>query len=269
MARRIMLTGFRSQVAYLNEQFVPSVISISPQYVRDADPNLDPLIQEMAEEFERIGNDTGRRMDQLHRDQADDHTEQWIEQVQSALGIDISSIIDATLERELRLWSSNTAGLITKVNADLVSDISRETRNALRLGQSQAQLARTLQLQYTEALHGKHVGRTEESRKRAMARKRLAAQRHVVNGSGTPAKYWSRYEIIARDQVTTLRSNLDRVRQIEAGLDKYKWKDADDSRVRSTHRSRDNITYSWKHNHDDGHPGEPVLCRCIALAVVD
>lgn len=271
MARRILLAGFRAQVEYLNARFVPEVLAISPAYVRDVDPTIDPAIAAMQAEFDQIADDMTRRMDELHRAQTVDHTEQWVAQVKSGIGIDIGAIIDKPLETQLRLWSQNTASLIKGVTNDLVSDVSRETINALRLGQSQAELAKTLQLQYTEALHGKHVGRTEESRRRAMARKRLAAQRHTVNGSGTPAKYWSRYEIIARDQVVSLRSQLDRVRQQEAGIDRYKRKDMDDVRVRPRHSAIDGKIYAWSETpaHGEGHPGEPVLCRCIALAIIE
>ena len=268
-ARRILLTGLKRQVAYLNEQFIPEVLSVSPSYVRDTDPTIDPVLKAMEQAFTDIAEVMSRQMDELHRTQAVDHTEQWIAQVKAGIGIDIGVLIDTTLDGELRLWSQNTASLIKGATDDLARGVSRETINALRLGQSQAQLAKTLQLQYSEELHGRHVGRTAESRARAIARKRLAAQRQVVGGSGMPAKYWSRYEIIARDQVTSLRSHLDSVRQQEAGIEKYKWKDVDDVRVRPEHAARDRNVYDWTHNHSDGHPGEPILCRCIALAVIE
>lgn len=272
-ARRVLLRGLKSQVDYLNSTFVPAVLAVSPAYTRDADPTIDPLVAELGQEFNNIADGMSRQVDEIHRQLARDHTGQWLDQVRAGLGIDISALIDPDLEQDLRLWSSNTAQLIKKATGDLAADVARETYAALSTGQTQAQLAKTLQLKYTEALHGKHVGRTAETRKATQRAKRIAYQRMRTQpgfeGTGRPGKYWNRYEIIARDQSTTLRAHLDRVRQAEAGVEKYKWKDSDDTRVRRTHRSRDHQIYSWTHEHSDGHPGEPVLCRCIALAVIE
>lgn len=271
-ARRILLRGLKEQVTYLNETLVPRITSVFPDYTTDTDPTLDPIFAELKNAFDGIAGRMVRGMDALHRTQQSDHTGQWIDNVKATVGIDISNAIDGPLDKTMRLWSSNTASLINGVTDDMVKGISRATVETLTQGGSHAQLAKRLKQIYAEELHGKHLGRTVESRKRTQASKKLAYRRMSTQpgfkGTGRPGKYWNRYEIIARDQVTTLRSHLDRVRQQEAGITSYKWKDADDSRVRKEHAARDGVVFSWDTPPSDGHPGEPILCRCQALAVM-
>lgn len=91
-------------------------------------------------------------------------------------------------------------------------------------------------------------------------------------------------QMLARDQVSTLNSQISKLQQQDAGCTKYRWSTSKDSRVRDCHRELDGKTFSW----DDPpemwyetksagrvytgrhcHPGEDYCCRCVAIPVFD
>lgn len=78
-----------------------------------------------------------------------------------------------------------------------------------------------------------------------------------------------RAEVIARDQVATLNGRLTQARQENAGITEYIWRAVGDGRVRDEHASLSGRRFRWDAPGPDGHPGEAVLCRCTAEAVVD
>lgn len=79
----------------------------------------------------------------------------------------------------------------------------------------------------------------------------------------------SRAALIARNEVSTAAGFAMRESQKEAGVTEYIWRSASDSRVRPTHQARNGKRFSWDAPPADGHPGEPINCRCVALAVLD
>lgn len=94
----------------------------------------------------------------------------------------------------------------------------------------------------------------------------------------------SKAKMLARDQLSTLHSQLNKMQQTDAGCTHYRWSTSKDSRVRDCHRTFHNKIFSW----DDPpeiwyetkkkgkvytgrrcHPGEDFCCRCIAIPVFD
>ncbi|HCU25448.1 MAG TPA: hypothetical protein DF383_10565 [Deltaproteobacteria bacterium] len=78
-----------------------------------------------------------------------------------------------------------------------------------------------------------------------------------------------RAALIARDQVASFNGQLTKLRQTSVGVTKYTWSDSGDERVRPEHAARDGKIFSWSDPPPGGHPGEDVLCRCVALPVFD
>lgn len=81
----------------------------------------------------------------------------------------------------------------------------------------------------------------------------------------------SRAELIARDQVGKFNGQLTELRQTELGIDKYRWRDSGDARVRDSHRENARRetefgegVYAWDDPPETGHPGEDYQCRCWA-----
>lgn len=85
----------------------------------------------------------------------------------------------------------------------------------------------------------------------------------------------SRANLIARDQVLKLHSNLTKTRQTTAGIRQYVWTTSSDERVRPYHFDLNGTTQAWDNppiTAEDGsqnHPGEDYQCRCIAFPVID
>lgn len=78
-----------------------------------------------------------------------------------------------------------------------------------------------------------------------------------------------RAALIARDQVNKFNGNLNELRQTDLGVKKYVWETSLDERVRPEHEARHGKTFSWKDPPPDGHPGEAINCRCIAIGVFE
>lgn len=83
-------------------------------------------------------------------------------------------------------------------------------------------------------------------------------------------------QLIARDQIAKLNSQICRMQQEDAGVTEYIWSTSGDSRVRSGHRKLNGKRFRWDDPPvvDDKtgrrcHPGEDYQCRCVALAVFD
>lgn len=78
-----------------------------------------------------------------------------------------------------------------------------------------------------------------------------------------------RAQLIAVDQIGKLNGQLTKYRQTRAGIEEYIWRTAGDSRVRPDHVVRNGRKYRWSNPPWDGHPGQPIRCRCVAIPVID
>lgn len=74
----------------------------------------------------------------------------------------------------------------------------------------------------------------------------------------------NRAELIANDQIGKLNGQLTEQRQRQIGVKDYDWRGVLDERERDEHKAREGKTYSWDAPPADGHPGQPIRCRCRA-----
>lgn len=93
----------------------------------------------------------------------------------------------------------------------------------------------------------------------------------------------SHARMIARDQTARLNAAITQHQQTDAGIDRYKWSAAGDSRTRDCHAYLDGKIFSWDNPQEMWymtkkgrvmtgrrcHPGEDYQCRCCALPVFD
>lgn len=79
----------------------------------------------------------------------------------------------------------------------------------------------------------------------------------------------SRAKLIARDQTSKLNGAMTQIRQMSLGIEKYVWQTANDERVREAHADLDGNEFKWSSPPSEGHPGEAVNCRCVAIPVFD
>lgn len=88
---------------------------------------------------------------------------------------------------------------------------------------------------------------------------------------------------IARDQTSKLCTSLNAIRQQDAGIKRYTWRTVQDQRVvgnpgglypegneaHGNHWEREGMAFSWDEPPEDGHPGQPIQCRCAAEPIID
>ena len=75
----------------------------------------------------------------------------------------------------------------------------------------------------------------------------------------------NRARLIARDQLGKINSRLSQLRQQSLGITHYTWSTSLDERVRKRHRQREGDLIAWDSPPPNGHPGQPIQCRCTAI----
>lgn len=86
----------------------------------------------------------------------------------------------------------------------------------------------------------------------------------------------NRAKLIARDQIGKVNSRISQVRQESLGITHYTWVSMRDPAVRGApnyysfynHNKRDGMVFEWRNPVGDGHPGQPINCRCEAIPYV-
>lgn len=168
----------------------------------------------------------------LMRVEADRHTERFRETATAALGIDLKAVIrEADIGEAVSLAAERNAGLIESLSADTVKKVEQATLENLTSGGSAKQLEKQLAEDFGVA-------------------KRKA-------------------KFIARDQTAKLTGDLNRIRQTQAGIGKYRWATSRDERVRASHRANEGKVFSWSDPPSTGHPGSAPRCRCRAIAIIE
>jgi len=168
--------------------------------------------------------------------------------IRSVIGVDVFRA-EPWLQTELASWTYENVGLIKSIPEGLLKDVDGIVQRGIRGGRSARDLSKEIY------------------------------QRFDVTES--------RANLIARDQIGKLNSNLTQYRQKELGIDEYEWSTSRDERVRETHevmegmicRWDDPTVYrepgsnDWKSRSSIGgvelHPGVDYQCRCGASPVMD
>jgi SPP1 gp7 family putative phage head morphogenesis protein len=174
------------------------------------------------------------------------HADRWIERVNAAIGIDIAAVVRSeNIEPSIDNAVQRNVGLITGLTDEVAKRIEQRLLDLVTHGASTKKIADVFVSEFGWA-------------------KRRAA-------------------VIARDQAAKWSADLNRIRQVSAGITEYDWMCSLDERVRGnptgkyptsrpSHWDRHGRRFRWdKRPADgptDGHPGEPPLCRCRAAAVI-
>ena len=74
---------------------------------------------------------------------------------------------------------------------------------------------------------------------------------------------------ITRDQTSKAVGQFTHARHRQLGIQEYTWRTAQDERVRATHVALNGTPQSWDSAPGVGHPGYDVLCRCVAIPVIE
>ena len=85
----------------------------------------------------------------------------------------------------------------------------------------------------------------------------------VLNRSG------SNLRRLTRDQTSKAVGQLTHARHQQLGIQEYTWRTAQDERVRVTHQALEGSRQKWDSPPAVGHPGEDIMCRCVAIPVIE
>lgn len=150
----------------------------------------------------------------------------------SGMGIDLFQG-EPWLSEEMNLWA--------KMNVDLVKDVS-----TVFLTQSERLVLDGLRRGVRSEMIGKQILKSTD----------------LDKGRYKTAE--TRAKIIGRDQVSKLNGTLNRLRQEQAGVQKYIWRTVGDARVRETHAMNNGREFTWAEGWEGLHPGDDYNCRCFA-----
>ena len=166
--------------------------------------------------------------------EAETHTAAWSRVAKRALGVDLGAVVrNEDLGDYLRDAATRNAGLIKSLRGDVTDDVRRLVLDAKINGTSIKQLTAQIQKRFKVAL--------------------------------------TRAKLIAEDQTNKLTSDLNRIRQTQAGVKSYHWQTSGNERVRPLHNAINGLLYRWgQRTGAEGGlpPGQPIRCRCSARAVV-
>lgn len=134
-----------------------------------------------------------------------------------------------------------------------------------------ANLIKSIPVQYLEQVQNIVVGNMRQGMRPSYIEQQLVKQFGVTT---------RRAKLIARDQTSKIQGEMNRIRQVNSGLEYFQWVTSHDERVRHSHTvAGDKVTaygkgvYKWSDLPIvDGvptFPGQPINCRCIAKPVTE
>lgn len=150
--------------------------------------------------------------------------------LKSVYGVDVITNSPAGLQSALGVFEAQNIALIKSIPTQALGSLQGKIVDAVRTGKT---------LKDTRAMIKQQYGVTDR-----------------------------RAELIARDQIGKLNGQLTRLRQESIGVTHYLWRGILDSRERPEHVAREGREFAWDKPPDDGHPGEPIRCRCSAEPVL-
>jgi SPP1 gp7 family putative phage head morphogenesis protein len=235
--RRLMLRALGEIADHVRREILPGVDRERRILTQDeeAGDRIGVLFGSLRRLLQRLFESAEDMTRRIFEAEAQRHTERFAVVVRSAVGIDMQAMLQATpgLKDQISLAVERNVELIRAIGEDMERRVAEAVTRNLSQGGSARDLSRDLTEQFG----------IEERR---------AAR-------------------IARNEVANVNSQLNQFRQQEAGITEYVWRTSEDERVRDEHVALNGRTFRWdKPGPDDGnHPGEAIMCRCTAQAVID
>lgn len=244
-------TELRKMVAAARKQIIEQLFPLFPLWDIQVEMSIDseradqwPLEVANAVESLKIGfqgaaaNVVPSTVEALGREVVNVNRDEWIAIAKSVLGVVPAAGLGG-YATQVEAFSLTTTGLITKLTDEMYGQVRERILDGYRAGK----------------------------RSTAIKKELLSMGKSLPPGPFKKAS--TRATLIARDQVEKLNSEITRLRQTDAGVEKYVWRTAGDNRVRDEHAAREGEIFQWKSPPPDGHPGEAINCRCFAEPVLD
>jgi len=206
-----------------------------PRINRNAERREDS-IEQVIEAIRRAIRSAGRSFFRTHNrsidrrtirtaaNRADNHNRRLMMQKVGRVS-EVRAIPKSIPDRQIRKWADENVDEIRSLHEELFDDIAESLIAGIKAGE--------------------HVGSIGER----------------ING--ITGRFKRRDELLARDQMGTLNAQINEHRQTRLGIEKYRWTDSGDDKVRDLHEVLHGQVFAWNDPPAEGHPGEPINCRCI------
>ena len=225
--RSILRAMLREIRKHVDEVILPEVERERSALTTDAiGDRLESLFVGMRRLVERLTGTARGMTERIFEAEADRHTDAFARSIRSAIGIDMRDILRSSpgLEEKLSVAALRNAQVITGLADDTQKRIAETITRNLQQGGGVTSL-----------------------------------RKELVEAFGMEDR---RAQLIARNEVANINSQLNEFRQEEAGVTEYIWRASNDERTRPLHAELDGTRHRWdRAGPDDGmHPGEPINC---------
>lgn len=231
-----LVQGYAKRLTDAMEQFVVPAMSAVRTDDRDRPPEDDRWYTAMETAFAEalaaaaVSDEAIRNAVDLFAGRVDAfNSGQFHALLRGAYGVDIIRS-EPGIQALLAIWEAENLRLIKSIPAQYVESLQSRIVSAVERGESLRSLTATVRQSYPLPMN--------------------------------------RAELIARDQIGKLNGRLTRYRQTNVGIVEYRWRGTLDARERDAHVDREGRVYAWDEPPDDGHPGQPIRCRCWAEPVL-
>ena len=228
----------------VREQLMPLVKALESQYA--ADGYADQLTQMVAILSLKYGNIASVHAkptaEKMVGSVSSKNQKAFNASIKKEVGVDLSTILsDEGLSDFLEAQVNKNVSLIKSIPGEYFKSIETTVMNGVANGMRWEEIA-------------KEIGGIKDI--------------SSVNG-----KLQNRIKLIARNETSNINASINKRRQEQLGVDKFKWITAKDERVRDSHAKIDGNIYDWDNLPTvDGvktSPGQPINCRCVAIPVIE
>jgi SPP1 gp7 family putative phage head morphogenesis protein len=224
-------------------EVLPAALSGKAQLMRDDLNWFERAMRALRELLDGLVDGARETIREAFETEDQRHSRRFNEAMRGAIGIDLGRVIVGEgLTNTIEAAVQRSVALIRGLTGDVAKRIETALINAMTQGVNNREIARLLRREFG-------IG------------KRRAA-------------------LIARDQAASFNGDLNRIRQTAMGVTEYVWSTSMDERVRGnpdgkypnarpSHWDREGKHFKWSDPPSDGHPGQPINCRCTARAVIE
>ena len=221
----------RRLIVSIKQAVIDDVLPTYRLYIADG---ITDLLGSFAAKVKQAADNAINWVTGFVHSETDWHTDKFAQSVKTATGADVKPIVHIANMDDIK------TAMIER-NASLITNLADDTRQKI------------VQAVINASVNKKSMGE-------------LKADIEQILGAQA-----ARADLIAQDQTIKLTADLNRYRQEQAGIKRYRWVSKQDNRVRPLHQRLNGKIYEWGKPTGAEHglpPGQPIRCRCRAKAVI-
>jgi len=228
----------------IREQLIPLLKALESSYAADgyADQITQMIARLSLKHSNTVNTQAKQTAEQMVGNVSQKNKRGFDAAIKKSVGVDLSSIlIDEGLSDFLEAQVNKNVSLIKSIPDEYFKSIETVVMNGASSGLRWESIAR-------------EIGGIKDI--------------SSVNG-----KLQNRIKLIARNETSNVNASINKRRQENLGVEKFKWVTSQDERVRISHAKINGNVYEWDNLPTvDGvktSPGKPINCRCVAIPVIE